>query len=41
MARILDVPLRLVDGAGHCPMETHPAEFLKLLVEEIGPEVIP
>jgi pimeloyl-ACP methyl ester carboxylesterase len=41
VARILDVPLRLVDGAGHCPMETHPAEFLKLLVEEIGPEVIP
>ncbi len=41
VARILDVPLRLVEGAGHCPMETHPAEFLKIFIEEIGPEVIP
>ena len=41
VARLLEVPLRLVDGAGHCPMETHPTEFMKILVDELGPEAIP
>ena len=38
VARILGVPMRLVEGAGHCPMETHPAEFLRIFEEEIGAE---
>jgi pimeloyl-ACP methyl ester carboxylesterase len=36
LSELLGVPLRLVEGAGHCPMETHPDRFLEILREELG-----
>jgi len=38
LSDLLGVTLQLVEGAGHCPMETHPAEFLKLLRNALEPE---
>ena len=36
IAKLIGRPLLLIPGAGHCPMETHPDEFARILLAEMG-----
>lgn len=35
IANLIGRPLLLIPGAGHCPMETHPAEFARVILNEM------
>ncbi len=35
LAKLIGRPLIIIPGAGHCPMETHPEEFARLLLTEM------
>lgn len=36
VAGLVNRPLRLVPGAGHCPMETHPDAFAQALLSALS-----